>query len=266
MVKEGIVLGHKMSRRGIGMDRTKISTIENLPPLVSVKGVRSFLEHVGFCRRFIKDFLKVSKPLSSLLMNGVTVGFNDKCLNAFKVLKEKLTSTPIVVALNWDIPFELMCDVSDWEQFWGSELTSLFKDANTLVKDCDRCQRTGNISRRNEMPLNVILEVELFDVWGIDFMGPFPLSYNNQFILLAVDYVSKWVEVATTQANGDKVVFNFLHKHIFTWFGTPLAIISDEGCHFCNKQLDALLARYGVYLRTTLPYHPQSNGQEEILN
>ncbi|XP_062118355.1 uncharacterized protein LOC133831969 [Humulus lupulus] len=116
------------------------------------------------------------------------------------------------------------------------------------------------------MPLNVILEVELFDVWGIDFMGPFPPSYNNEYILLAVDYVSKWVEAATTKTNDGKIVLNILHKHIFTRFGTPGALISDEGSHFVNKQLDALLARYGVYHRTALPYHPQLNGQAEISN
>ncbi|ERM97517.1 hypothetical protein AMTR_s04594p00005750, partial [Amborella trichopoda] len=124
--------------------------------------------------------------------------------------------------------------------FWPT----LFKDASTFVKACDRCQRTGNISRRNEMPLTGILEVELFDVWGIDFMGPFPSSFSNLYILLAVDYVSKWVEAAATPANDGKTVLRFLQKNIFTRFGTPRAIISDEGSHFCNKQFEALLSRY----------------------
>uniref|UniRef100_A0A803R2M6 Integrase catalytic domain-containing protein n=2 Tax=Magnoliopsida TaxID=3398 RepID=A0A803R2M6_CANSA len=146
--------------------------------------------------------------------------------------------------------------------FWPT----LFKDASTFVKACDRCQRTGNISRRNEMPLTGILEVELFDVWGIDFMGPFPSSFSNLYILLAVDYVSKWVEAAATPANDGKTVLRFLQKNIFTRFGTPRAIISDEGSHFCNKQFEALLSRYGVRHRTALPYHPQSNGQAEISN
>ncbi|XP_062109872.1 uncharacterized protein LOC133821742 [Humulus lupulus] len=148
----------------------------------------------------------------------------------------------------------------------GFFLPTLFKDANTFVKSCDRCQRTGNISQRDEMPLNVILEVELFDVWEIDFMGPFPSSYNNKYILLAVDYVSKWVEAAATPTNDGKVVLSFPHKNIFTRFGTPRAILSDEGGHFCNKWFDALLAQYGVRHRTALPYHPQSNGQAEISN
>ena len=68
---------------------------------------------------------------------------------------------------------------------------SLFKDAHRFVSTCDKCQRMGNIFRKDEPPMHPILEVELFDLWGIDFMGPFPASYNNLYILLAVDYVSK---------------------------------------------------------------------------
>ncbi|XP_062106047.1 uncharacterized protein LOC133817516 [Humulus lupulus] len=114
MVNEGIVLGHKISKKGIEVDRAKISTIENLPPPISVKGVRSFLGHAGFYRRFIKDFSKISKSLSTLLMNGVPFDFNDDFLIAFKTLKEKLISAPIVCTPNWDLPFELMCDASDY--------------------------------------------------------------------------------------------------------------------------------------------------------
>ena len=112
---------------------------------------------------------------------------------------------------------------------------SLFKDAFAFVAKCDRCQRTGNISRRHEMPLNNMLEIELFDVWGIDFMGPFVSSFNNQYILVAVDYVSKWVEAIASPTNDANVVLKFLKKQILTRFGTPRAIIIDEGTHFCNR-------------------------------
>ncbi|KAK8625774.1 hypothetical protein V6N13_056934 [Hibiscus sabdariffa] len=117
---------------------------------------------------------------------------------------------------------------------------TLFKDAHAFAKVCDRCQRTGNISRRNEMPLHNILEVELFDVWGIDFMGPFPSSHGDLYILLPVDYVSKWVEAIATPENDAKTVMRFLHKNIFT--------------------------RYGVRHRIATAYHPQTNGQSEISN
>ena len=95
------------------------------------------------------------------------------------------------------------------------------------------------------MPLNTILEVELFVVWGIDCMGPFSSSYNK-YILLAVDYVSKWVDAITTQTNDSKVVLNFLRKYIFARFGAPRPIISDEGTHSCNKLFDALVLKYRV--------------------
>ena len=143
---------------------------------------------------------------------------------------------------------------------------SLFKDAHQYVSTCDKCQRMGNISRKDEPPMHPILEVELFDLWGIDFMGPFPASYNNLYILLAVDYVSKWVEAIPTCTNDDKVVAQFLRSNIFSRFGTPRALITDNGTHFCNKVIDKVLQKYGVRHRTSLAYHPQSNGQAEVSN
>lgn len=116
------------------------------------------------------------------------------------------------------------------------------------------------------MPLNNIMVIELFDVWGIDFMGPFPPSFSNHYILVAVDYVSKWVEAAAFPTNDAKVVLNFLRKQIFTRFGTPRAIISDGGKHFCNRQFKVLLSKYGVTHKVATPYHPQTSGQVEISN
>ena len=87
MVREGIVLRHHISERGIKVDRAKIKIIEKLPPPTSVKGIRSFLGHTGFYRQLIQDFLKVSKPLSSLLMQGVLFEFNDSCMKDFELLK-----------------------------------------------------------------------------------------------------------------------------------------------------------------------------------
>ena len=146
--------------------------------------------------------------------------------------------------------------------FWPT----LFKDAHQFVLKCDRCQRVGNLTRKDEMPLNVMLEVEVFDVWGIDFMGPFVSSCNNQYILLAVDYVSKWVEVKALPTNDAKVVLNFLHKQIFTRFGTPRVIISDEGSHFCNRKFTSMMQRYNVNHPIATTYHPQTNGQAEVSN
>ncbi|KAL5560290.1 hypothetical protein UlMin_036501 [Ulmus minor] len=486
MVKEGIVLGHKVSRDGLEVDKAKVETIEKLPPPVSVKGIRSFLGHTGFYRRFIKDFSKIAKPLCNLLEKDRKFDFDEGCLKAFLELKQKLSSAPVIVAPDWAAPFELMCDASDvavgavlgqkrnrvfhsiyyasktlqgaqlnytvtekellavvfafdkfrsylvgtkvivytdhsainylvekkdakprlirwvlllqefdleirdrkgtenqvadhlsrleqnqentevinetfpdeqlfvltqtkepwyadfanflvsgllppdltsqqkkrflhdvkfyhWDEpflfkqcadqmirrcipieetdsilqqchsspygghFGGVRVANkvlqagfywptLFKDAHSCVLQCDRCQRMGNVSRKHEMPLNNILEVELFDVWGIDFMGPFPSSFGNQYILVAVDYVSKWVEAGAFTTNDAKVVTRFLKKNIFTRFGTPRAIISDGGSHFCNRQFSALLTKYGVRHKVATPYHPQTSGQAEISN
>ena len=116
------------------------------------------------------------------------------------------------------------------------------------------------------MPITNILVIELFDVWGIDFMGPFPSSFSNQFILVAVDYVSKWVEAVALPTNDARVVVRFLRKNIFARFGTPRAIISDGGSHFCKKQFDSLLSKYRVTHRVATPYHPQTSGQVEVSN
>ncbi|KAL4386806.1 hypothetical protein GQ457_09G017360 [Hibiscus cannabinus] len=440
MVTEGTVLGHKISSQGIEVDKAKVEVIEKLPPPATVKGIRSFLGHVGFYRRFIKDFSKISKLLCNLLQQNQPFLFDEDCQSAFKELKKKLISAPIVVALDWTSPFELMCDASDYavgaalgqrrgklfhviyyasrtlndaqvnytttekellavvfafdkfrsyligtkivdhlsrlenkldcennneikENFpdekilsatailWYADIVNflvsgvlphelssqgrkkfrhdaryylwdepylfkqyadqllrrcvpeeeqkdilfhchtsicgghfggartaakvlqsgfywptLFKDAHNFYKACDRCQRTGNISRRNEMSLQCILEVELFDVWGIDIMGPFPSSHGDLYILLAVDYVSKWVEAIATSRNDAQTVLKFVHKHIFTRFGVPQAIISDEGTHFDNKLITKAAQRYGIRHKIATAYHPQTNGQAEVSN
>ncbi|XP_060211987.1 uncharacterized protein LOC132639566 [Lycium barbarum] len=109
-----------------------------------------------------------------------------------------------------------------------------------------------------------ILEVELFDVWGIDFIGPFVSSYGNKYILVAVDYVSKWVEAVLLPNNEGKSVTGFLKKHLFLSFATLRAIISDRGSHFCNRLFKTLLEKYGVKHRVATPYHPQTSGQVEV--
>ena len=114
MVQEGIVLGHRMSSKGIEVDRAKIATIEKLPPPKNVKGIRSFLGHVGFYIRFIKDFSKLSKPLCNLLEKNFAFDFIDVCLQAFNAIKEKLISAPVMTVPDWSQPFEAMCDASDF--------------------------------------------------------------------------------------------------------------------------------------------------------
>ncbi|XP_057747508.1 uncharacterized protein LOC130966707 [Arachis stenosperma] len=113
MVTEGIVLGHKISSRGIEVDKAKVEVIEKLPPPANVKAIRSFLGHAGFYRRFIKDFSKIAKPLSNLLAADTPFVFDTQCLQAFETLKAKLVTAPVISAPDWALPFELMCDASD---------------------------------------------------------------------------------------------------------------------------------------------------------
>ncbi|CAL9005218.1 unnamed protein product [Prunus brigantina] len=143
---------------------------------------------------------------------------------------------------------------------------TIFKDARTFCMTCDRCQRMGNIGAKDQMPQTPIFSVEIFDVWGIDFMGPFPSSHGFNYILLAVDYVSKWVEAKATRTNDSKVVADFVKTNIFARFGMPRVLISDGGSHFCNRTIEALLKKYNVTHKVSTPYHPQTSGQAEVSN
>ncbi|GJU84022.1 reverse transcriptase domain-containing protein [Tanacetum coccineum] len=125
---------------------------------------------------------------------------------------------------------------------------TIYKDAHELVKNCDSCQ-----------------VCEIFDVWGIDFMGPFPSSRGNKYILVAVDYLSKWVEANALPINDARVVVKFL-KSLFARFGTPRAIISYRGTHFCNDKFAKVMSKYGVTHRLATAYHPQTSGQVKVSN
>ena len=114
--------------------------------------------------------------------------------------------------------------------------------------------------------LKNIFEVVVFAVGGIDFMGPFSSSFSNQFILVAVDYVSKWVKAVSLPTTDARVVVKFLKKDIFIRFGIPRAIISDGKKHFCNHQFRTILLKYGVKHRVAIPCHPQISGQVEVSN
>nr|GEX79541.1 reverse transcriptase domain-containing protein [Tanacetum cinerariifolium] len=284
--------------------------------------------------------------MTHLLEKNTPFVFSEDCIQAFQTLKKKLTEAPILIALNWDLPFELMCDASDFaidvanyhagnfivkgmtsqqknkffkdvkHYFWddpflfkicadqvirrcvhekealdileachngptmghhGAKLTArkifdasffwptIYKDAHEFVENCDSCQRQGKISQRDEMPQNSIQVCEIFDVWGIDFMGPFPSSRGNEYILVAVYYLSKWVEAKALPTNDARVVCKFL-KSLFPRFGSPRAIISDRGTHFCNDQFSKVMLKYGVTHRLSIAYHPQTSGQVEVSN
>nr|GEW84235.1 reverse transcriptase domain-containing protein [Tanacetum cinerariifolium] len=221
--------------------------------------------------------------------------------------RKKLTKAPISVAPDWDLPFELMCDASDFAIVCADQVIrrcvhdqeavdilkachngpnrghhgrnytakkvfdsgfywpTIYRDAYDLVKSCDACQRQGKISQRDEMPQNAIQVREIFDVWGIDFMGLFPSSRGNKYILVAVDYLLKWVEAKALPTNDARVVCKIL-KSLFARFETPCTIIGDHGTHFCNDQFAKVMLKYGVTHRLATAYHPQTSGQVEVSN
>ncbi|GJY96410.1 reverse transcriptase domain-containing protein [Tanacetum coccineum] len=137
---------------------------------------------------------------------------------------------------------------------------TIIKEAHTQIHLYEACQKTGNVLKRDEMPLNNIQVCEIFDIWGINFIGPFPKSYKFEYILVAVDYVSKWAEAQALPTNDARVVITFLKK-LFCHFGMPKALISDRETHFCNKIMEKTMKRYGVNHQFSTSYHPQTGGQ-----
>nr|GEZ34580.1 reverse transcriptase domain-containing protein [Tanacetum cinerariifolium] len=222
MVKEGIVLGHKISKKGIEVDKAKIEVISKLPHLTTVKGIRSFLRHAGFYRRFIKDFSKISRNMTHLLEKNSPFIFSNECIQAFRILKEKLTEAPILITLNWDQPFELICDANQIIRRCVAG-----QEAIDILKAC-HSGPTGGHYKANYTAKKV------FD------SGPFPSSKGNKYILVAVDYLSKWVEAKALPTNDAGVVVKFL-KSLFSRFGTPKAIISDR--EVTNRGLKRILER-----------------------
>jgi transposase InsO family protein len=142
----------------------------------------------------------------------------------------------------------------------------MHEDTKRYVASCPECQRTENISQRNSMPLRYNLQIDLFDVWGIDFMGPFKNSHGLEHILVMVDYVSKWVEAMPCCKASTEESIAMFKSMIFPRFGTPRILISDGGTHFTGKNFKKCLSKLGIEQRVSTAYHPQTNGQAETSN
>ncbi|GJZ50557.1 reverse transcriptase domain-containing protein [Tanacetum coccineum] len=142
MVKEGIVLGHKISKNGIEVDKAKVDVIAKLPHPTTIKGIWSFLGHAGFYRRFIQDFSKITRPMTRLLEKDTPFFFSQECIEAFQTLKKKLTEAPILVAPDWDLPFELICDASDFAigAVLGQRKTKYFQPIHYASKTMTEAQ------------------------------------------------------------------------------------------------------------------------------
>ncbi|MCO5561815.1 hypothetical protein L7F22_015439 [Adiantum nelumboides] len=145
---------------------------------------------------------------------------------------------------------------------------TLFMDAEELVKRCDDCQRTKTPRGRDDMPLRPMMGARAFAKWGIDFVGTCPPAYKShaQYIIVAIDYLTKWVEAKATTKNDAKATAQFLYENIFTRYGLPIEIVSDKGTHFITEVIEQLLDEFMVIHRKSTPYHPQAKDQAESTN
>jgi hypothetical protein len=142
----------------------------------------------------------------------------------------------------------------------------MHEDTKRYVASCPKCQRTGNISQRNSMPLKYNVQIDLFDVWGIDFMGAFKKSHGYEHILVMVDYVSKWVEAMPCRKASTEESIAMIKNMFFLRFGTPRILISEGGTHFTENNFKRCLSKLGIEHKVSMVYHPQTNRQAETSN
>nr|GEU72117.1 hypothetical protein [Tanacetum cinerariifolium] len=262
--REGIVLGHKISKSGIEVDRAKVDVIAKLPHRTTVKGVRSFLGHAGFYRRFIQDFLKIARPMTHLLEKETPFVFSMECINAFNTLKKKLTEALILVVPDWNLSFELMCDASDYTigGVLGQRKSKHFQPIHYASKTMTEAQIHYTTTEKEMLTVIIrrcVYGQEAFEILKACHEGPTgghhganlpakkkkgKISQRDQMPQNTVDYLSKWVEAKALPTNDARVVVNFL-KSLFSQFGIPRAIISDHGTHFCNDQFTRVMIKYG---------------------
>ncbi|GKC65645.1 reverse transcriptase domain-containing protein [Tanacetum coccineum] len=200
MVKEGIVLGHKISKNGIEVDKAKVDVIAKLPHPTTVKGIQSFLGHAGFYRRFIQDFLKIAQPMTRLLEKDTPFFFSKECIEAFQTLKKKLTESPILVAPDWDLPFELMCDASDFAigAVLGKRKTKHFQPIHYASKNMTDAQAHYNtpksgLQRNVEYPRALLHRSIAQDMRTTT--KRVVLKRYIGFNKILVHYISSWLQI-----------------------------------------------------------------------
>jgi hypothetical protein len=142
----------------------------------------------------------------------------------------------------------------------------MHEDTKRYVASCPECERTGNISQRNSMPLKYILQINIFDAWGIHFMGPFKNSCGYEHIVVMVDYVSKWVDAMPCRKASTEESITMIKNVIFPRFCTLRILTSDGGTHFTRKNFKKCLSKLGIEHRVSTAYHPETNGQAETSN
>nr|GEW23985.1 reverse transcriptase domain-containing protein [Tanacetum cinerariifolium] len=305
-----IVLGHKISKKGIEVDKAKIEVISKLPHPTTVMGIRSFLGHAGIEKHFRpihyasktmteaeanyttteKEMLAVvyafEKFCSYLIMNKSIVYTDHSALKYLFAKKDAKARLLRWILLLQEFDFKVV-DTKGAENYAADHLSRLEHPyenvfdpkksmsffllrrlANQVIRQCVAGQEAVDILTachsgpiRGHYGANYTAK----KVFDSDFMGPFPNSKGNKYILVTVDYFSKWVKAKALPTNDARVVVKFL-KSLFSRFGTPKAIISDRGTHFYNDQFARAMSKYGVTHRLSTAYHPQTSGQVEVTN
>ncbi|GJU70236.1 reverse transcriptase domain-containing protein [Tanacetum coccineum] len=218
MVKEGIVLGHKISKSEIEVDKAKVDVITKLPYLTNVKGIRSFLGHDGFYRRFIKDFFKIARPMTQLLLKDAKFVFSEECMHAFNVLKEKLTTAPVIVALDWNINFKLIKTMNDAQEHYTTTEKEL-----AVVYAFDKFRSYRIMSKTVVYTDNSALKY-LFSKQGakprlirwVLLLQEFTIEINDKkgTEYLAVDHLSRLENSGQEELREDAIHDSFLDEHL----------------------------------------------------
>nr|GEW59729.1 reverse transcriptase domain-containing protein [Tanacetum cinerariifolium] len=343
--------------KGINVDKAKVDVITKLPHPTTVKGIRIFLGHGGFYRRFIKDLSKIARPMTRLLEKDTPFHFSKECVEAFQTFKIKLTEAPTLIAPDWDMPFELMCDDSDFAigGVLGQRQDKHFRPIHYASKTMTDAE--SNYTTTEKEMLAVVYAFEIFLSYlimnkSIVYTDHSALKYlfakkdskvrSLRWVLLLQEFTFKLIDtkgaenlatdhlsrlenphqnvldpkeinesfpletlnLVSTRGNFSTLWFaSFANYHAGNFccqghvvpteknpltfsrlaimdppgdtmaqitqprrFGTPRAIISDRGTHFCNDQFAKVMLKFGVTYRLATLYHPQTSSQVEVSN
>nr|GEV66959.1 reverse transcriptase domain-containing protein [Tanacetum cinerariifolium] len=274
----GVNLTTKRSVHQIEVNKAKVDVIVKLPHSTSVKGVRCFMGHADFYRQFIQDCSRIARPITHLLEKETPLFFSKDYIEAFNILKKKLTEAPISVASDESLPFEIMCDASDYAvgMVLGQRKTKHFQPIHNASKTMTKAQAHYTTTEKELLAI----------VYAFKKFRPYLVLSKNivytdhsalKYLLAKQDAKPRllwWILILqeidviipkVLPTNDSRVVVKFL-KSLFARFGTPRAIISDRGTHFCNEQFSKVMLKYGVTHHLSIAYYPQTSGQVEIFN
>nr|GEU96497.1 hypothetical protein [Tanacetum cinerariifolium] len=302
MVKEGIVLGHKISKNGREVDRSKVDVIAKLPYPTTVKDVRSFLGHVGFYRRFSQDFSKIARPMTHLLEKETPFVFSKNCIDAFETLKNKCTEAPILVVPDWNLPFELMCDASDFaigavlgqrkmKHFQPIHYATytdhsalkyllskqdakprlirwvfLLQEFDIIIRDKKGMENLAadHLSRLENPHKNVFENKDINENFSLETLGKISSGSTSWFADFTHFYAGNFIVKGMSSQQKKKFFKDILWDHSRLHEG--IAIINDRGTYFCNDKFAKVISKYGVTHHLSTAYHPQTSGQVEVSN